>query len=94
MCLVSVASSVLGLNIRASETCRADVGRCQPGTTSGRAAVEALGCHDGTNCKAPLSFCEGGSIGPGTFFDPAIYLCDLGRIRQRGIQGYVVHSGG
>ena len=35
-----------------------------------------------------------GIIGPGTCFDPEKYACDLGRIRERGTRGDVVHSSG
>ena len=94
LCLVAVASSLTSSSVIASETCRAAMDWCRSGTIAGCDALEALACQDGRSCEAPLSVCKGGSIGPGTCYDAEKYVCDLGRIRERGTRGDVVHSSG
>ena len=94
LCLAGVISSFTGTGILATETCRAAIDWCRSGTVTGCDALVALACQDGRICEAPLSVCKGGSIGPGTCFDPEKYVCDLGRIRERGTREDVVHSSG
>jgi hypothetical protein len=79
---------------KASEVCRAATAWCQSGTTiSGCDALKALACQDSLACEPPLSACKRGPIGPGTCFDAEKYVCDLGRIRERGTKD-IVHSSG
>jgi hypothetical protein len=94
LCLVAVASSLASSSVIALETCRAAMDWCRSGTNAGCDTLEALACQDGRSCEAPLSVCKGGSIGPGTCYDAEKYVCDLGRIRERGTRGDVVHSSG
>jgi hypothetical protein len=94
LCLVGAISSFTWTSLFASETCRAAIDWCRSGTIAGCDALVASAYQDGRSCEAPLSVCKGGSIGPGTCFDPSKYVCDLGRIRERGTRGDVVHSSG
>ena len=94
LCLVGVISSFTWTSLLASETCRAAMDWCRSGTIAGCDALEALACQDGRSCEAPLSVCKAGSIGPGSCYDAEKYVCDLGRVRERGTRGDVVHSSG
>src|SRR5689334_15788814 len=75
---------------KASEVCRAATAWCQSGEPIGGCdALKALACQDSLVCEPPLSACKRGSIGPGTCFNPEKYICDLGRIRERGTKDVV-----